>query len=370
MNLAENFHQTNHLPSRTVWLDNQEYLFFSGTSYLGLPQNSDFQLLVGEGLRQYGSVYGSSRNGNLQLQIYAQAEQKLADWAGAPAALTLSSGMLAGQAVVRQLWQENTVFLYSPDAHPAVWHAPQVNIPAGTFEDWAAQVPQMLLEIKQNSGVMLPQIVLVTNSTDALRGKLHHFDWVADLPNVPLTLVVDDSHGLGVRGWSGRGVFGEIPKPPQVQIIVTASLAKAMGLAGGVIFAKPSFLQTIRGSAYFGGCSPMAPHQLWAYWHADPLYAQAQEQLVQNITLFSGLIKNLGLFSSSPNYPVFHTQRDDLYPFLLQNQVLIYSFSYPKATDKANNRIVLSAWHTANDIQHLAHLCQVFATNEYSPLID
>jgi 8-amino-7-oxononanoate synthase len=350
MNLTNNFYQTAQLPNRTVWIDGREYLFFSGTSYLGLPQNSDFQQLIAEGLRQYGSVYGSSRNGNLQLEVYEQAEQMLATWAGAEAALTLSSGMLAGQAAVRQLWADGHTFFYSPDAHPAVWHTPTVNIPKISFDEWAAEIITSLPKD-------VP-VALVTNAADALRGKLYNFDWVAQLPqNQPITLLIDDSHGLGVRS---EGVFAQIPKNANLKIVVTASLAKAMGLAGGVILADTVFLQKLRTSAYFGGCSPMAPHQLWAYLHAQSLYEDTQQKLHQNTTLFTTLTQDLGLFSNQDHYPVFHTHRDDLYPFLLQNQVFIYSFSYPKPTDKANTRIVLSAWHTPADLHKLAHLCQRF----------
>ncbi|MCU0338963.1 MAG: pyridoxal phosphate-dependent aminotransferase family protein, partial [Spirosomaceae bacterium] len=117
----------DHLPNRTIEIEGQDFLYFSGTSYLGLPQNPRFQSLVREGLAQYGSVYGSSRNGNLQLSIYAQAEARLAAWTGAEAALTLSSGMLAGQAAMRYLMLEGYQFFYSTDTHPAVWHLPDVS---------------------------------------------------------------------------------------------------------------------------------------------------------------------------------------------------------------------------------------------------
>jgi 8-amino-7-oxononanoate synthase len=138
--LATNFHQINHLPSPTIEIEGQEYLYFSGTAYLGLPQDSGFQTLIQEGSHQYGSVYGSSRNGNLQLSIYEQAEAKLAVWTGAEAALTLSSGMLAGQAAIRELMLEGFEFVYSPDVHPAVWHLPQVEIPKCSFEVWSLQL--------------------------------------------------------------------------------------------------------------------------------------------------------------------------------------------------------------------------------------
>lgn len=336
----------NHLPNRTIEIEGQEFLYFSGTSYLGLPQNPHFQWLIQERLIQYGNVYGSSRNGNLQLDIYDQAEAKLATWTGAEAALTLSSGMLAGQAVVRFLMLEGYQFFYAADTHPAVWHLPDVS---------QLVVGSLPLALEGS------KICYVTNAVDALRGKLYGFNWLDQWPNnQPLTLVVDDSHGLGVTGHEGAGAWTRIAKRPNIRLIVTASLAKAMGLAAGVILADANTIQGIRHTAYFGGCSPAAPYQLAAYVEAGDLYQTAQHQLQQNISAFVAGIHDLGLFSYTEGYPVFYTEHDDLYPFLLNNGILIYSFAYPKPTDKPNTRIVISAWHNSQDIQRLTKGCRAF----------
>lgn len=352
------FYQTTHLPNRTILLEGKEYLYFSGTSYLGLPQNPHFQALIKEGVDDYGNVYGSSRNGNLQLNIYEKAEHQLANWAYAPQALTLSSGMLAGQATIRQLMLDGYTFVYSPDAHPAVWHVPQVEIPTISFEEWSQSITQILATISGS------KVAIVTNSVDALRGRSYDFEWVYQLPDThDIVLVVDDSHGLGVSGNEGKGIWQKLPQLPHIRKIVTASLAKGMGLAGGVIFSDSDTLQRIRYSAYFGGCSPIAPTNLYAYLHATSLYEAAYLQLQQNLQQFSSSVKSLSLFPFIDNYPVFYTLHDELYSFLLEKNILIYSFSYPKPTDKANTRIVLSAWHTTEDIANLSSACHEFASS-------
>lgn len=356
MNSAS-YHQITHLPNRTIELEGKTYLFFSGTAYLGLPQHPTFQTLIQEGLREYGSVYGSSRNGNLQLGIYEHAEVKLAAWTGAEAALTLSSGMLAGQAAIRQLILDGYEFVYSPDVHPAVWHVPQVSIPAVSFEDWVESL------VKSSSFQDTAKVCLVTNSVDALRGKLYAFDWIKRLPqDREWVLLVDDSHGLGVIGEEGKGIWGQIPSLPHVRVIVTASLAKAMGLPGGVIFSDKITLQKIRSTAYFGGCSPIAPDHLYAYLHATDLYADAYQRLRKNVYHCAEQLASIGLFNASNGlFPVFYTPYDELYPFLLQRGIFVYSFAYPKPTDRANTRIVLSAWHTDEDIETLVKACRAFA---------
>ncbi|MFN4145759.1 MAG: aminotransferase class I/II-fold pyridoxal phosphate-dependent enzyme [Runella sp.] len=348
--MAQDFYQIEHLPNRTIKIGTKEYLYFSGTSYLGLPQNADFQQLLLEGLQKVGSVYGSSRNGNLQMTVYQEAEAKLAAWVGADASLTMSSGMLAGQAAVRYLMLEGYELLYAPDAHPAVWHWPEITpfITTNPFE-----------KITQSCA---KKIAYVSNSVDALRGKLHDFDWLHWLSgDYDITLLIDDSHGLGITGIEGKGVWSRLPLYQHIRYIVTASLAKGMGLAGGVILTDEDTIQKIRQTAYFGGCSPMAPHQLYAYLHANVLYRQAIEDLSRNINYFQSKVQSLDLFEYSPNYPVFYCQDDRLYDFLLERNILVYSFSYPRPTDKANTRIVISAWHTTDDLDFLAAACNDFS---------
>ena len=338
----------DHLPGRTIDLDGQEHLFFSGTSYLGIAQDPTFRALLAEGMVQYGTVFGSSRNGNLQLRIYEEAEEKLAAFARAEAALTLSSGMLAGQAVVNWLKGQGFGFMYGPNAHPAIWQEPNTRLPTLSFENWTKQLPERV------AAAATDHIVIALNSLDALFSVDYSFDWVNQLPdNQEITLLIDDSHGLGVVGPEGSGIGSKIPKRPNVRLIVTASLAKAMGVPGGVIFADPATLNAIRRTAFFGACSPTPPAYLYAFCRAQGIYQSAFEKLLENIRRFENRVGNSDLFQHIPDYPVFYTGQDRLYSYLLSNRIFVYSFAYPSPADKPNTRIVINALHRPEDIEQL-----------------
>lgn len=261
----------NQLPDRTIIHNERQYLFFSGTAYLGLPQSLDFQSLLWKGIRQYGTVFGSSRNGNLRLGIYEEAEVKLAasvagEASNMPAALTLSSGMIAGQVVVNWLRGEKSQFIYAPSAHPALWHDPAITLPTLSFADWVAQLPDQL----QAAGP--GPVTILTNALDAVGSSYYDFEWVSNLPDDrPITLVVDDSHGLGVLN-NGQGIWPQIrlnrtdgpridgPRTGgSVRLLVTASLAKAMGMPGGVIFGDTETIHALRRTAFFGLVRPCHP---------------------------------------------------------------------------------------------------------------
>jgi 7-keto-8-aminopelargonate synthetase-like enzyme len=108
------------LPGRTLTVEGKEHLYFSGTSYLGMARNEVFAAYLQEGMKLYGTNYSSSRISNLKLQIFEQAEEYLARFTGAGAALTMSSGFLTGQMLVRLLENKGR-FIYAPRTHPALW---------------------------------------------------------------------------------------------------------------------------------------------------------------------------------------------------------------------------------------------------------
>ncbi|QJW88509.1 pyridoxal phosphate-dependent aminotransferase family protein [Spirosoma taeanense] len=367
----------HHLPGRTIQHDGNPYLFFSGTAYLGLPQHPAFQQLVIESIRRYGTTFGSSRNGNLRLAVYEEAEAKLAASAGAGAALTLSSGMMAGQTVINWLRAQKALFIYGPNTHPALWDSPTRVLPALSFADWAAQLPEQLRWSDARDHTPGPIAVLV-NSLEAVRSEFYEFSWMDQLPaDRPILLIVDDSHGLGVlnvgaQGY-GRGIWPQLPgkRRDHVRLIVTASLAKAMGLPGGVVFSDAHIVAELRQTAFFGACSPMPPAYLDAYINAEPLYVEGYNRLQRNLKQAETLLLPTGLFQHAPGYPVFFTEQDDLYAYLLRRGVFIYSFAYPTAADRANTRIVISAFHEPADVQQLAErvyeYCDRIKTN--SPYI-
>jgi 8-amino-7-oxononanoate synthase len=87
----------NQSPDRIIKIDQEQYLYFGGTAYLGLPTNKAFQELVVKNILKWGTTYGSSRSANIKLTAFENGEHFLAKFIKAEAAVTVSSGMLAYQ---------------------------------------------------------------------------------------------------------------------------------------------------------------------------------------------------------------------------------------------------------------------------------
>jgi len=348
----------DHLPGRTLNINGEEYLFCSGTSYLGISCNKAFRQCLLEDMERYGTNYSSSRNSNLQLQVFGEAENYLAAYTGAEAALTMSSGYLAGQVVVQLLKSEGR-FIYAPGTHPAVWRS-MADAPDGTitYAEWVKRL------LEESPRLPDQHLIFICNSLDPLKVQNYDFGWVAALPeNKQITLVVDDSHGFGVTGEDGAGVYRQLQQLQSIRsirLIVVSSFGKAFGIPAGLILADRPFIEQLKSSPYFGGASPAVPAYLYAFLRSKSIFAEARQKLFANISYFRQWLTRPELFSFFENYPVFYTSSEALCPYLLQHQVFISSFRYPTPADAPITRVILNSLHTPEDLNRLATLINQF----------
>ncbi|WP_276496315.1 aminotransferase class I/II-fold pyridoxal phosphate-dependent enzyme [Pontibacter litorisediminis] len=347
---------TDHLPGRTVTLNGEEFLYCSGTSYLGMACNPAFQGLVVEGMRRYGTNYSSSRRSNLRLQVYGQVEEHLAGITGAEAAVTMSSGFLMGQTLV-QVLRGRGRFLYAPGAHPALWEnsgaVAQANADI-TFEEWAA------LAVKEVMTSQEENFVIICNALDPLWARSYTFDWVAQLPENRVTLVVDDSHGFGVTGPDGVGIYPQLSKYKNVELVVGSSFGKALGVPAGFMLGSRQLVEQVKASPYFGGASPAIPAYLHAYLQAGEVIEEAQQRLKHSVQAFLGQLQRPEQFSHIPEFPVFSTPHQRMAQHLHQQRILISNFRYPTAESPPIIRVILNSLHTPEDLRRLAEAVNQF----------
>jgi 8-amino-7-oxononanoate synthase len=322
-------------------------LFFGGTAYLGMPWNPDFRKLVIKGIELYGVNHGASRNNNITLDIFSIAEKTAAKRFKAEDAIIVSSGYLAAQLVVQNYYESHQL-IYAPETHPALW----LGIPAAPkmkFSDW---VEQVIVQINNSDQPSL----IISNSLNNLIPEIYDFNWLHRIdPHKRVFILVDDSHGIGITSDQGEGVYSRIPVLPNVQKIVIASMAKALGVDAGLILGNLSIIEQFRSSPVYAGSSPPSPGMLFAFVNSDDIYRRELKNLRMNLRLFTDLLNSgSGLFFID-DFPVFLLKDDTVAAELLKNGINISSFPYPDPKGKSLHRIVLSSIHQREDLEVLAN---------------
>lgn len=341
---------------RTIEVADQTYLFFGGTAYLGLSNQADFRDLHISGMYRYGINNGTSRNNNVQLAVYGQAEAYLAATYGVEEAILLSSGYLAAQLAIKNLSHLGKIY-YAPAAHPSLWLQDNPGV-KGDFSSWAYSCVQEINNAPEEA------FVIVSNSLDNMLPSSYDFEiFKAVNPAKKLYFLVDDSHGINVISNARFSVDSARFQRSNWELIVVSSLAKGMGIDAGVVFGSRALMQAMRGHPIFTGASPASPAAAYALQHAEAIYKQAYISLQRNMKQLQAELPASCIYRA--DFPVYTFKEVALYDYLKKAGILISSFPYPLASDPLLNRVVINSAHTVADIARLQEcLVTFFAEHE------
>lgn len=348
MDIFRRLHQPTN---RIISLEQEDYLFFGGTAYLGLLVNEDYRRLVVEGLYKYGINNGTSRSNNVQLGIYDEAEELLAKRFGFAQSALFSSGYLAAQAAVRQLSLSREVF-YAPHTHPALWIDGRPQALKEDVTEWTEAVVDAV------NASPSEYILLIANAIDNLKPERYDFNVLKHIrEDKKVLLLLDDSHGLGVvrKNALSAGVQ-ELKGCHHIEVAVVASLAKGLGTDAGIVLASTEVVDEVKRSPIFMGASPSSPAFIYALAKGESIYEQAFDRLHNNIAYVCEDVAALEGLSYAEDFPVFTSTDSQLYAKLLQHRILVSSFPYPLPTSEPLNRIVISALHEPQDLQRLTEV--------------
>lgn len=332
----------NQFPDRIIEIDKEQYLYFGGTAYLGLPTNKDFQELVIKNIRNWGTTYGSSRSANIKLTAYENGEAFLANHIKSESAVTVSSGMLAGKMVIDELSKNTDCFFHFTDIHPAI---KTNSLPLFLNDD----INPRLLDFKPE------KITILADGVPSFQTKAIDLSVLAKIPNhKEITLVIDESHSLGILGKNGCGIYSEINLPIKRKITVS-SLGKAFGLNGGVIASDASFINQIKNMGTFISAAGMNPAFVQTLADAADLYKTQHQKLLENLNYIDRkLIKNNAI-KFDKSYPLIYLKDDNMIEILKTNKIIIANFKYQENA-KNLNRIVITANHLPEDLDKLVNI--------------
>ena len=345
-------HYINAYPGRVINVHGKKYLYFGGTSYLGLQTDPAFQNLFIENIKRFGTNYGASRKSNVRLKVFKKAETLLANMVGSQASLTLSSGYLAGQLIAQNFNKPEYSLFYAPNTHSALY-----NYPTKPFATIEALNNAVRKHLGQNDKVV-PVVFL--DSIDFDGCNFPHYKGLEDLPLDQVILIVDDSHGIGILGANGEGVFRTLQRFTAKELIVCCSLGKSFGIQAGAIMGNSKRIRQLSATAFFGGASPAAPSSIATFNDAQPIYRSKRTQLFSNIERFDKLVRDISFLQRTEGHPAYIYQDMRLTDYLENRAIILTNFNYPEESATLVSRIVISSHHTAHDIKYLSEAINTY----------
>jgi 8-amino-7-oxononanoate synthase len=242
--------------SPIVKIDNKKYYLFSSNSYLGLNINKNVTRATKKAIDCYGTGGGNSRLLSGTLKIHKELEAAIASFKNTDDAIAFPAGFMVNLGVIPALTRVftldpsqkdnihlDTVILSDEYNHASIIEGCRLSN-AQIIKYKHCNVDDLYNKIKD-----IPKsknIIIVTDGVFSLDGDIAPLDKIVDIAKSFSTMViVDDAHGTGVLGKTGRGIIEHYNLHDEIDVMV-GTFSKALATAGGFVAGKKALIDYLR----------------------------------------------------------------------------------------------------------------------------
>lgn len=343
----------------------REVISFVSNDYLGFSKHPRLIKASIEAIQKFGTGAGSSPLiGGLSL-LHDTLDKKIAAFFNKQAAITYTSGYAANCGTLSSLIQKTDMVLIDMGVHASViegcMHA---NRKFFLHNDLVSL--QRALEFAKGN---YPNIFIVVDGVYSQDGDMCDLPALCKLKNeYGAYLIVDDAHGTGVVGATGKGVFEHYGIYNDVDMI-TGTFSKTFGSVGGFAAASHEIIQMLKyisDSNIFSAAA--TPQSVAAVIEAidvlvdEPIWHM---KLQNNIRHFKYGLNAIGVDSGTSCSAIFPVMiRDEaktmeVAKLLLEHNVYANPILYPAVSRKQTRiRMSLMATHTTDMLDHALNVLE------------
>ncbi len=209
-----------------------EVICLCSNDYLGLANHPDVVAAAADGLARYGAGTASVRFICGKFAPHVELEHDLAEFCGTPAALTYVSCWNANAALLDALCDRPAAIFSDRLNHASIIDGMRLARPAHKAVYEHSDPDDLRRALREAPSV--ERRLIVTDGVFSMEGDLAPIPELAAIAaEHEATLIVDDSHGIGVVGETGRGVVERFGLLGRDDIVLTGTLGKALGGAAG-----------------------------------------------------------------------------------------------------------------------------------------
>jgi len=234
-------HLTGPMAAEVHMQEAGDVVVLSSNNYLGLADDPAVIEAGIEGLHRYGAGTASVRFICGTLQIHRELEDRIASFFGFGAALSYVSCWSANEGLIPTVATAGNTIISDELNHASIIDgcrlagAKRARYKHGDMDDLERQ-------LRQAEGTAF----IITDGVFSMEGSLAKLPEIVELAQrYGAVTIVDDSHGTGVMGKTGRGTIEHFGLEGKVDIL-TGTLGKALGgAAGGFVAGSPALIDTL-----------------------------------------------------------------------------------------------------------------------------
>jgi len=341
--------------------DGKKVLNLCSNNYLGFADHPRLKEAAKKAIDEYGVGPGAVRTIAGTQKINLELEKKLAEFKHAPACIVFQAGFTANLAVIPAITGQEDLIFSDELNHASIIDgcrlskAEVVRYAHNDMKD----LRDKIVENKDRARRML----IITDGVFSMDGDIAPLPQIVEVADeFGAIVMVDDAHGEGVLGESGRGIVNHFKLEGKVDIEV-GTLSKAFGVAGGFVTGPEILIEFLkqRGRPFLFSTG-LPPAETGAAIAAVDVLLESDElvkKLWSNADYFKAEMKAAGFdtgHSETPITPIMLGDAKLASEFskrLFEKNVFAQSISYPTVPrGKARIRCMISAAHEKDDLDY------------------
>jgi glycine C-acetyltransferase len=234
--------------------DEKQFLRMNSNSYLSLSNHPQLIAAADKATHACGVGPGAVRFIDGTYQYHIELEERIAGFVGKPSAKIFNSAYTANCGLALTIGSKTTHWIGDQLNHNSIIRAMRIaGVPSENKGIYRHNDMDDLRRCLDSVGGEITRVVVIFDGIFSMRGDYAPIDAIlaiteqyGDKFQDGVITVVDDSHGIGAYGATGRGTpefAGQIPD------IIIGTFGKAFGVNGGFIAASKTLVEAVRQKA-------------------------------------------------------------------------------------------------------------------------
>jgi 8-amino-7-oxononanoate synthase len=288
-----------------VVCDGRRMIMLGSNNYLGLTNDPRVKEAAIDAIRKYGSGCAGSRFLNGTLDLHVRLEERLARFMRKDAAVTFATGYQVNLGAISCLVGKGDVVYLDKQDHACIIDGARLSF--GEVRKFKHNDAGDLARQMRNDTAARGRLIVV-DGVFSMEGD------IAPLPEIvtaarefEAAVMVDDAHGIGVLGPTGRGTAEHYGLEDDVDLVM-GTFSKSMASVGGFIAGEETVIDYIKHRArtlIFSAAPP--PASVAAALATVEIMEREPERrtkLWENARFFSDGLRSLGLDTAGSQTPV------------------------------------------------------------------
>ncbi|RMF56318.1 MAG: aminotransferase class I/II-fold pyridoxal phosphate-dependent enzyme [Calditrichaeota bacterium] len=236
----------NHGPH--VIMDGREVIMIGSNNYLGLTKDPRVQEAAIKAIEKFGTSCSGSRFLNGTLELHEELEARLARFVKKEAALVFSTGYQTNLGAISTLMDKKTILITDKTNHASIFDG----IFLGSGINMGAKIRRFkhndmddLENVLERTNPELPKMV-ITDGVFSMEGDIVHLPRMVEIcKKYNARIYLDDAHGLGVIGATGRGTMEHYQLFDEVDLVM-CTFSKSFASLGGFVAGTKEVINYIK----------------------------------------------------------------------------------------------------------------------------